>query len=67
MKVSKDLTIHYQVIYNNEDSILYTDSIDKALKMAKDCAKWAEDPCTYAVYCETASQSMRIAEYRVTK
>lgn len=67
MKVTKSKSIMYNVVYNNENSILYTDSIDKALKMAKVSARWAEHPCVYAVYCETDSQEMKIAEYVVTE
>lgn len=55
----------YQVLYNNEDCILYTDNLDKAIKMAKECAKCAETECSYQIYCCTDSVDIMIKEYEV--
>lgn len=57
--------IAFQVLYNNEDCILYTTNIDKALKMARECAKCADSECSYQVYRCQMNGDSKIAEYKV--
>lgn len=66
MKVNTNPKYRYQVVYNNDEIILDTDNLNKAIKMARTCAKWKADDneeCTYSIYCDTDTQSMKIAEY----
>lgn len=67
MQVTKHTTVRYTVVYNNEECILDTEKVNKALKMAETCAKCAEHPCTYDVYCKSICSSIRIATYEVTE
>lgn len=66
MTIQKKNAFMYDVLYNDEDSILFTNDLKKAIKRAEECAKCADRPCVYSVYCVTAEHSMRIMQITVT-
>lgn len=59
-------SVHYEVLYNNEDIIEFTSNYNKAIKKAKECAKCNDNNGDFyvvnAIYGENV---MHIVSYHV--
>lgn len=55
----------YQVIFNDEDMIFYTESLEKAIRITKENAKCQDYPCTYSIYVEDVTGNTEILRYEL--